>query len=312
MNGLELSRNYYFDIAEPRLKNEFPDLYDRLAVGLVGNGSECFGYDDELSRDHDWGIDFYIWTTDNDKETISALRSWKNELFGMSPPAYPRSRSDYGARIDVTTCGEFYSGLIGAPDGPHTINEWIRVPEENIAMSVNGEVFFDGPGEFSRTRENLLRYYPEDIRLKKIAAKCMALAQTGQYNHERTAKRDDRVTLRTILSRFTDSAIALVFLLNKVYRPYYKWAFRALKDLPVLGSEAASLLLLIAETGGFDDESLSKRQQYISELCHLFTGELRIQNLSCSDDWFLATHGEEIMLKIEDSFLRSLPAQYEI
>ena len=312
MNGLELSRNYFFNIAEPGLKDQFPELYPRLAVGLVGNGSECFGYDDELSRDHDWGIDFYIWTTDNDKETIPALRGWKNELFEKNPPAHPRSRSEYGARIGVMTCGEFYSGLIGAPEGPRTINEWIRVPEENIAMTVNGDVFFDGAGDFTKTRGYLLKYYPEDIRLKKIAAKCMALAQTGQYNHERVAKRGDSVTLQTVLSRFTDNAIALVFLLNKVYRPYYKWAFRALKDLPILGNEVASLLLHLVEVGGFDDETFSKQRQIIEEMCVLLVNELRAQDLSCSDDRFLAPHGEEVMLRIEDDFLRSLPAQYEI
>jgi hypothetical protein len=55
MNGMALSRRYFSDVADPRLKIEFPDLYGRMASGLVGNGSECFGYDDEISRDHDWG-----------------------------------------------------------------------------------------------------------------------------------------------------------------------------------------------------------------------------------------------------------------
>jgi hypothetical protein len=57
MKGLELSRQYFTDVAEPLLKRDFPALYPRLAAGLAGNGSECFGYDDEISRDHDWGID---------------------------------------------------------------------------------------------------------------------------------------------------------------------------------------------------------------------------------------------------------------
>ena len=312
MNCLELSRKYFFGTVEHDLRGKFPQLFSRLAAGLAGNGSECFGYDDEISRDHDWGVDFYIWTTDEDRGMVTALQEWKNMLFDENPPEFPRTRSDYGARIGVMTCGDFYSGLIGAPEGPRTISEWLRAPEENFAMCVNGEVFIDGQGAFTRTREYLLNYYPEDIRRKRVAAKCMALAQTGQYNHERIFRRGDWVTLRTVLTRFTDAAIALTFLLNKVFRPYYKWAFRALKDLPILGDEAARLLLMIAETSGLDNESLSKRQQYISELCSLYVKELNAQALSGSDDWFLTAHAEETMRGINDSFLRSLPPQYEI
>jgi len=311
MNGLELSRDYFLNVAQPELRRVFPDLYSRLAVGLVGNGSECFGYDDELSHDHDWGVDFFIWTVDRDGDSVSELQDWKVEFFNKHPPVFQRSRSEYGAHVGVMTCTGFYHSLIGVASGPQTLNEWMRAPEENFAMAVNGEVFVDNAGEFLKTRCALLDYYPEDLRRKKIASKCMALAQTGQYNHERTAKRQDWVTLRTVISRFTDSAIALVFLLNKVYKPYYKWAFRALKDLPVLGGEVSQLLLLIAENSAFDNESFSERQRYISKLCDLFISELRKQNLSDSGDWFLASHGEEVQSRIENNSLRSLPAQYE-
>ena len=312
MNGLELSREYFFNVASPELRREFPELYPRLAAGLVGNGSDCFGYDDEISRDHDWGVDFYIWMEEGDKDVIPSLRDWKNELLGRRPPVFSRSRSEYGARIGVMTSGEFYSGLIGAPEGPKTLNEWLRAPEENFAMAVNGAVFIDGAGKFTQIRKYLLDYFPEDIRLKRIAAKCMALAQTGQYNHGRTAKRRDWVTLRTVLSRFTDAAVALTFLLNKTYRPYYKWAFRALKGLAAPGNEAAGLLMKIAESGGLDDESFSERHNCISELCEVFARELRRQGLSVSNDLFMASHGEEVKRGIKDEFLRSLPTQYEI
>ena len=312
MNGLSLSREYFFGTAEPQLKNLFPELYTRLAAGLVGNGSECFGFDDEISRDHDWGVDFFIWTTEEDGESIPALRNWKEKLFIEEPPPFPRTRSDYGANVGVMTCGDFYFSLIGAAECPKSLSEWVRAPEENFAMAVNGEVFIDGQGGFTKTREDLLKGYPEDLRRKKIAAKCMALAQTGQYNHERVAARGDRVTLRSVLSRFTDSAIAMTFLLNNTYRPYYKWAFRALEGLPVLGEATARLLLAISETGGFDNESQSARQRLISDLCAIFVRELKAQKLTVSDDWFLATHGEEVQSTIQDNSLRNLPPQYEV
>ena len=312
MNGLQLSREYFVSVAEPKLKLDFPALHPHLAAGLAGNGSECFGYDDEISRDHDWGADFYIWVEDEDSGSIPALQSWKDELMKSSPPSSARERSEYGARVAVMTCSSFYSGLIGASGRPETLNEWLRAPEENFAMAVNGEVFADGPGTFTRTRNALLSYYPEDIRLKRIAAKLMALAQTGQYNLLRTSLRDDRVTLRTIVSRFTDAAIALVFLLNKVYRPYYKWAYRALGGLPLLGAETARTLREIADVGGFDQGAISELTCLAERLCATFAAELGKQYLSGSDDSFLAAHAEEVRKRIKSGSLRDLPVQYDI
>ena len=311
-NGMELSREYFFEVAQPSLEEGFPSLFPRLAAGLVGNGSECFGYDDEVSRDHDWGVDFYIWTSSSDSGAIPELREWKSRLLEKLPPEFPRTRSEYGARIGVMTCSRFYSELIGAPAGPQTLSEWLRVPEDNLALAVNGSVFMDGAGEFTKTREYLLGYYPEDIRRKKIAAKCMALAQTGQYNHDRTERRGDRVTLRGVLSRFNDAALALVFLLNKAYKPYYKWAYRAAGSLPVLGEQTARILLDITEAHGFDSREHSLRNNRITELCKLFAQELRNQGLSQTSDWFMTAHGEEIQSSITDEFLRSLPAQFEV
>ncbi|MCL2337415.1 MAG: DUF4037 domain-containing protein [Firmicutes bacterium] len=311
MNGLGLSRAYFLTVAAPAFDAAFPALTSRMAAGLVGNGSECFGYDDEISMDHDWGIDFFIWLAGQDRESIEPVRQWKRELFAQHPPPYPRTQSAYGASIGVMTAGDFYTQLIGYPEGPQTIPQWRLVPEENLAMSVNGAVFTDRGGEFSHTRSYLLQYYPEDLRKKKLAAKCMAIAQTGQYNFNRCVRRQDWVTVRTVLARFTDNVISMVFLLNKVFRPYYKWAFRRLAELPILGAPCAELLRRMALTGGFDSQSVAALESAIGEICAAMIKELQNQRLASSDDWFMTTQGEEIQRTIADDWLRSLPAQYE-
>jgi hypothetical protein len=311
ISGIELTRSYFFETVMPALRRDYPELVPRLAAGLVGNGSECFGYDDEISRDHDWGIDFFIWLAEGDGMYVDGLTEWKKRLFNAYPPPYPRSCSEYGARIEAMTCGDFYASLIGFAQGPKTIGQWRAVPEENLAMAVNGAVFIDGAGEFTAIREYLLRYYPEDLRRKKIAVRCMSLAQTGQYNLDRCFKRADYVTLRTVISRFTESVIAVVFLLNRSFRPYYKWAYKAMTKLSLLGSSAGDILERLALVGDIDNDSISVVRHCISELCAVIADELHRQRLSSTDDWFLATHGEEIRLGIGDEYLRSLPTQYE-
>ncbi|MBQ9562362.1 MAG: hypothetical protein IJU99_02815, partial [Lachnospiraceae bacterium] len=60
MNGLELSRAYFEAFGRQMLEEQFPELLPHLAAGLFGSGSECFGFVDEVSRDHDFEPGFCI------------------------------------------------------------------------------------------------------------------------------------------------------------------------------------------------------------------------------------------------------------
>lgn len=53
MKGVELSKLFYQNIVRPWLGDAFPRLvYD---AGIFGYGSELLGFDDDMSRDHNWG-----------------------------------------------------------------------------------------------------------------------------------------------------------------------------------------------------------------------------------------------------------------
>ena len=311
MKGMDLSRAYFQDSVLPRLERDHPELLPRLAAGLAGNGSDCFGYDDEISRDHDWGVEYFLWLPEELAEKREELEAWRQQVFRECPPWTGRIRSAYGARIGVQTVGEFYRSLLGGPGGPETLVQWLQVPEENLAMAVNGEVFLDREGSFTAVRKRLLGHYPDDVRKKKLAAKCMAIAQTGQYNFLRMAKREDWVTVRAVLTRFTESVMGAAFLLNRRYKPYYKWSWRALGELPVLGPELAGALLELSLSPGFSPAELRRQSERIEAICARLLEALRLwEGVTTREDFFTAA-GEELQSSIHDELLRSLPATYE-
>ena len=76
MKGLELARQYYEHYGKEMLRTKFPHVLPYLAIGLAGSGSECCGYDDELSRDHDFEPGFCIFLPGEDvvdRQTAFAL-----------------------------------------------------------------------------------------------------------------------------------------------------------------------------------------------------------------------------------------------
>jgi hypothetical protein len=51
--GVALARGFYEQAVRPIVERAFPGLVHIAA--RIGRGSEVLGYDDEVSRDHDWG-----------------------------------------------------------------------------------------------------------------------------------------------------------------------------------------------------------------------------------------------------------------
>ena len=43
MKGIEIAEKYYLEFGAPMIKEQFPELEEIVAVGLMGSGSECYG-----------------------------------------------------------------------------------------------------------------------------------------------------------------------------------------------------------------------------------------------------------------------------
>src|SRR5210317_1114616 len=90
MKGLNLAEAYYNAHGAKMIARQFGSFANRIAVGFAGPGSECFGFDDDISRDHDWGPGFCIWLTADDFKVIGAdlqqaYESLPNTFKGFGP-----------------------------------------------------------------------------------------------------------------------------------------------------------------------------------------------------------------------------------
>lgn len=249
MKGLELSRAFYEAHGKEMLEAEFESLLPHVAVGLVGAGSECLGFDDDVSRDHDFEPSFCIFLPDEsviDRQTAFRLErayaALPKEFMG-----FKRSRLSPtgGARHGVIRLSDFLLDKTGTPDGNLSLRDFLYLPEQSLLEVTNGALFHDGNGAFSAIRESL-SYLPEDIRRKKMAGELLLMGQTGEYNLPRALSRGDGAAAQLSAVEFVKSALHFAFLLNRSYLPYYKWQFHAMQTHPTLSHLAEPLLSLIS------------------------------------------------------------------
>ncbi len=233
LSGMEICRRYYRAFWLPVYKRNFKTKLPQIACGLMGEGSECFGYDDATSRDHDFGPGFCIFLDDSvTKEQEEKLRA----AYAMLPPTYMGytrtvSAKEADGRVGVMRISDFFRRMFGLPKLPETQEQWLAVPEDGLKQATNGELFYDGNGAFSRLLKQLRDGYPESVRLRRMAQELGLMEQCGPYNHARMLSRGDRVTARLYLDRFATAAMRLRHLLAGRYAPYVKWLYRSTKEL---------------------------------------------------------------------------------
>ncbi|MEG2642971.1 MAG: DUF4037 domain-containing protein [Eubacterium sp.] len=319
MTGLEQAQEYYEKCGRETLARQFPECWERVAVGLVGEGSECFGYDDAISQDHDFGGGFCLWLIPGDYEKYGkAMEAAYNALPQMAGDIKKRPPSPMGGdRVGVWSIPVFYRSCIGYSEAPPNNRAWMAIPDYRLATATNGILWVDPEGEFTRIREALLKGYPEDVWLRKLAGEIHTMSQTGQYNYARCMQRGDAVTAAICLSEFAQAAMRTAFLLNHRYAPYYKWMHRGLRDLPLLADLEPLLRTLFLAPDQRDKwtgmDILRWRCQIntaddcvrvIEKISDRIRAVLLDMGLSQADSDFLDHHTGAILSRITDDALR--------
>ena len=307
MNGLELSERFYRECVRPMLSEQFSDLLPQLAIGLFGSGSECYGFDDAVSTDHDFEPGVCILLPGEDAVDRQAAFRLERAYAKLPKEFLGFRRSAIapvgGARHGVLRTAEVFSDKVGAPDGILTLQQWLTVPAHALSEATNGKLFFDGLGEVTRIREGLSRY-PEDVRRKKLAGHLLLMAQAGQYNYTRCLKHGETGAAQLAVTEFVRHTMSAAFLLNSVYEPYYKWSFRAMRALPRLSllAETAEYLL----TTDNEPEIAETKYDMIEDAAADVIDALQEQELTkaiCGD---LEKHAYSVNDSIADGEIRNL------
>ena len=321
--GMQLAQSYWQTYGKPLLDQpKFARYKNRIAAGLVGHGSECYGFDDEISHDHDFGPGFCLWLTDEDYAEIGADLQ---DAYDALPRKYagfesrnetPRAKScESSKRVGVFHISEFFENITGFPTAP-AANEphlWLSLSESTLAAATNGKIFADPLGEFSKARQSF-KLMPDDVRISLISRRLGMISQAGQYNFPRMIARKDASAAWLSINEFVHATASLVFLLNNPvtagYLPYYKWQFAALRKLSnrmasrlpeVCGKLKSVMRLSSAACFGGDGSGgdgfgeggkgagIAQKQvtQIIDSICEDIVRELQYEGLSDCGETFL-------------------------
>ena len=308
----ENSRRFYENRVVYMIKEQFPQYENRIAVGIAGEGSDCFGYDDFMSRDHDFGTGVCLWLTDDDMELFGKqLSDAYNELIDKQKGNNLTAR--LRARRGVMTVHDFYSNILGIEcDTKNCVlseDDWEELDHNCLATAVNGTVFVDPVGEFTAFRKLLLDYYPDKVWKMRIVNELHKFSAALQVNYARCMTRGDIVAARLCHMHGLESAMELYFLMKRVYPPYYKWTYRKMTEIDADGKYSSLIKeLSVAECDVSAWEGKIYNGRYINmndrivlvaeQIAGLIVSMLRQHGLTEGYDPYLETYVDEMIADI--------------
>lgn len=234
MQGLQLSRLFYFEAVRPILEREFPEV--EHAAALIGHGSEILGLDDERSRDHQWGPRVQLFMRD-----LGRADEIARTLANMLPHSVAGFPTNFGPTdeegtvvlanletgpinhgVESLVLADYLRAELGVdPLEGFTTTDWLATPTQRLLESTAGEVFIDPIGDLTHVRE-LLAWYPHDVWLFVMAGHWRRLAQLEHFVG-RTGSVGDELGSRVIASCLVRDLMRLSLLQERRYSPYWKW-----------------------------------------------------------------------------------------
>ncbi|MDO4913499.1 MAG: DUF4037 domain-containing protein [Bifidobacteriaceae bacterium] len=318
ISGLELSQEYWETYGKHLIEEKYSKYASRIAAGLIGHGSECYGFDDVYSEDHDFGAGFCIWLDNDDYAAIGTQLQADYDALPQEFKGYSRQTKTPRAqgalkRVGVFNVEDFFTQITGFATAPEQHNHaaWLMLDEPTLAAATNGKIFYDPYGLVSKTRQSF-KNMPDDVKLSLISRRLGMISQAGQYNFPRMLQREDGSAALLCLQEFTQATASLIFLINQPisvgYLPYYKWQFAALRQLSSrIATRLADItpmlerILQIASAACFGGAGFGEGgkgaqpaqeeiNKLIAQVCEKIVRELQRDSLTTLQENFLEWH----------------------
>ena len=226
---MKRSYDFYLKYGKEMIHKHFKEYENRIAVGIIGEGSDCFGFDDDISSDHDYGIGFCMWLCDDDYKIIGDML--QNEYDNLMRKHFKEHQGLLKVRRGVFSINDFFNQILNTDcDYENQCDiDYEAIDEYRLANATNGCLFDDPLGLITSLRNELMNYYPDDVFKKKLASELHEFSQYAQSNYPRMMARGDYVTASLCVHKAIESTMNIVYLLSYTYAPYYKWKNKGLE-----------------------------------------------------------------------------------
>jgi hypothetical protein len=271
-SGAELAADFHRDVVGPLLSPI------RYAAARLGSGSDVLGYDDAMSRDHDWGCRLTVLVDESSAKLVPQLQEMLAarlpDEYAGHPVRFPTTWDrTVTHKVQVATVYGFAASRLGVRPGPEGLDalEWLTVSGQGVLEVIGGPVFHDETTELAPLQA-ALQWYSPDVDRFTIAS---LWAQIGQRMNMvgRTGMRGQDLQSRLLSASIADKLTHLAFLVHRQWMPYAKWREARLRTLP--GADRLAELLAEAVTAN----PWQAREQAISDAAELLLDAQRARGL---------------------------------
>lgn len=317
IKNLARCKMFYEKYGKPMLQSKFSEYEERIAVGLVGEGSDCFGFDDCISTDHDYAIGFCMWLREEDYREIGEELQMQYEMLLKEYGDLPDYHPFLDRRRGVFSINAFYNEMLSLninfeEAGKNwtclslSMTEWLSFEESALATITNGELFRDDLGLFTHIRQQFADYYPDKIWRMRLSKSLHDFSQYAQSNYSRMMARKDWVTASVCVGKALESAMDIAHLLNDTYAPYYKWkkknmeSFLRLSGMLLLLEKISLLPSQKAAWEGvpYDAAIVNEEDEVVclfEQIARMILQELKRQNMVSGENTFLERYCQQII-----------------